>query len=213
MTYDKDIGKISLQSEFSFIHLDPMDRTRALFREKECHVDVKPLLSHALAAKFRKGNLTHRPRIIIQIRHDVNDTLIPDIVPNWEAWELECNWMGMVSEWYTEEKEHRRRVREVLKSNAMETKMRAMRAQVEAGEMSTEDSVFDTLETLCGNYDDTRQVIRAERIARNVHREWEEQGYVPKGNWEDPDEAGYKKLKDVRYMLGWEETYSDEEHE
>lgn len=114
MTYDKKIGKISLQTDFTFSHIDLTDRTRAVFRETECHDDVKPVLSRALASMFEYGNPVHRPRIVIQIRHAANDTYIPDLEPNWPALEIKCNWKGMVSEWFKEEREHARRVKEAV---------------------------------------------------------------------------------------------------
>lgn len=114
MVYDKDGFKVALATEFMFSHLDPVDRTCAIFRDIECHDDIKPLLSKHLASMFEYGNPVHRPRIYIQIRHHANDTYMPDFESNWTALEIRCNWMGMYSEWFKEEKEHSRYLRDLV---------------------------------------------------------------------------------------------------
>ena len=61
---------------------------------------------------FAHGSLPNRPRIIVQIRHDANDTAIPGFEANWDTMEIKVDWMGMLSEWFKEQKEYSRRLRE-----------------------------------------------------------------------------------------------------
>ncbi|THH29333.1 hypothetical protein EUX98_g4849 [Antrodiella citrinella] len=208
MTYDK-ISKISLQSEFTFTHIDLTDCTYAVFRETECYDDVKPLLSRTLASMFEYGNPVHRPRIVIQIRHHANDTCIPDLEPNWPALEIKCNWKGMVSEWFKEEWEYARRVKEALDGTADRMNLKALRARADRGEVTEGTSFFSVLQSFFGDYYDTWPMLRAERIARNMHKQWEDEGFTPASKWTDPDRAGYN----VRSALGWDDPCSDEEEE
>ena len=56
-------------------------------------------------------------QIFVQIRRDANDTVVPNLEFSAEDLELKLDWMGMFSEWFKEEKEHRRRFRQVVKWN------------------------------------------------------------------------------------------------
>lgn len=110
--YDEQGCKVALVSKFSFSHLDPENRTRAIFRDGNRPQDVKPLLSKRFASMFRNGIEPHRPRIYVQLSRSVNDTDIPDFEPNWDALEIKCNWMGMYSEYMKERREYSRRMSE-----------------------------------------------------------------------------------------------------
>lgn len=103
---------MALGSKFSFSHLDPENRARAIFRDSSCFQDIKPLLSKCFASMFRDGMEPHRLRIYVQLRHSVNDTDVPDFEPNWDALEIKCNWMGMYSEYMKERREYTRRMGE-----------------------------------------------------------------------------------------------------
>lgn len=104
--------------DFSFSHVDPDDRTRAVFRivpEQSNSEDVKATVTKHLKSMFEDGNPSHKPQIIVQIRKEANDTLLPGFEPNWDALEIKVNWIGMYSEWFREHKEWIRRFREIVR--------------------------------------------------------------------------------------------------
>lgn len=61
------------------------------------------------------GDQAHRPLFFVKIRHYANDTLIPGVEGRPEALEMACDWMGMYSEFFREEQEHTRRMREFVR--------------------------------------------------------------------------------------------------
>lgn len=90
-------------------------------------------------------------------------------------------------------------------------RMKVLRAKADRGEVTEGASFFSVFQSFFGDYDDTWQMLRAERIARNMHKQWEDEGFTSALRWTDPDRAGYKRLKDARSALGWDDPCSDEE--
>ncbi|KAH8102089.1 hypothetical protein BXZ70DRAFT_1006712 [Cristinia sonorae] len=208
MARDSGYNKVALCARFTFSRLDPTDRTRAIFCDDEVVADeYHEMMTSALKDRFGAGLSVRKPRVIIKIRHEANDTHIPGFTANWKKLEVSCDWMGMMSEWFKEEKEHSRRLR-----NAVEE----VKADVDARGLRGIIGPFELMKTFFNSYQGLRKEIRAERIRRNVRREWEKDGgekvleeWDPPG----PDEAGYKELNDARVLFGWEEPLSDEEDE
>ncbi|KAJ8082634.1 hypothetical protein PM082_008489 [Marasmius tenuissimus] len=206
--YSEKHGKVSLATEFSFSHLDPNDPTRAIFRDVECHDDFKPMLKRHLKSQFEYGNPVHCPKIVIQIRRQANDTLIPGLEFNFDDLEMKLDWKGMYSEWFKEEKEHTRYLANMVHDDGeLAAKAIEMREKVERGEMDMMESVEWAIKAFLNGHTDASQKIRAERIARNVRND----GGID--DWNDPDTRGYQRLKDMRLYISMEETYSDEEEE
>ncbi|KAK1229458.1 hypothetical protein PQX77_007507 [Marasmius sp. AFHP31] len=82
-----------------------------------------------------------------------------------------------------------------------------MREKVERGEMDMMESFEWAIKSFFNGHTDASQKIRTERIARNVRND----GGID--DWNDPDAKGYQRLKDIRFYISMEETYSDEEEE
>ncbi|KAK7049833.1 hypothetical protein VNI00_005263 [Paramarasmius palmivorus] len=202
--YSSKFGKLSLSTTFVFSRLDPNDRSRAVFVDEDCHEDIKPIMKKRLTSLFEYGNPVHRPKIAIQIRHSVNDTFIPDLEFNWDQLEIKLNWMGMYSEWFREEKEHTKNLEDFVEN----TKAQAieMREKVNRGEMNLLQSLEWGFKLFTDNMQNSKKNLRAERIKRNVRKD---DGV---DNWDDPDNAGYNRLKDLAFAVGMEE-FSDEEDE
>ncbi|KAK1215251.1 hypothetical protein PQX77_022153 [Marasmius sp. AFHP31] len=206
--YSEKHGKVSLATEFSFSHLDPNDRTRAIFRDVECHDDFKPMMKRHLKSTFEYGNPVHRPKIVIQIRRQANDTPIPGLEFNFDNLEMKLDWMAMYSEWFKEGKEHTRYLASMVHGDGgLAAKAIEMREKVERGEMDMMESFEWAIKSFFNGHTDASQKIRTERIARNVRND----GGID--DWNDPDAKGYQRLKDIRFYISMEETYSDEEEE
>ncbi|ESK94734.1 hypothetical protein Moror_14229 [Moniliophthora roreri MCA 2997] len=203
--YSEKFGKLSLNTEFQFSHINPSDRTRAIFRiEDGCRDEVKPILAKRLKML---GNPVHTPKIVIQIRRTANDTMIPDFEPDWDKLELRLNWIGMYSEWFREEKEHVKR----LKTFVEESKQKAdeMREKMASGELDMMASIEWAVNAFAGGFHNSKKTIRTERIKRNVRK-------VSNGeydDWDDPDNAGYQRLKDMTFAISLEQFSDDEEEE
>lgn len=108
----EDKGKESLEGEFTFSHIDPNDRSRAVFRETEGEGEegLHARLSKHYKVLFRKGLPVDKPKFYVQIRLFANDTLIPVVKADWDALELTVDWKDMYTEWFREAKEHDRRL-------------------------------------------------------------------------------------------------------
>ncbi|KAF9269822.1 hypothetical protein L218DRAFT_993813 [Marasmius fiardii PR-910] len=202
--------KVSLATEYTFSHLDLNDRTRAIFRDKECHQDFKRLMRRTLKEIFEEGNPVDNPQVVIQIRREASDTLIPNLEFDWNNLEMKFDWMGMYSEWFKEEKEHARRVEEMVDgTGGLKVLALQMRQKVQNGEMDEMESFMVLLKSFAGGHEDTRKKLRAERIARNIRKQYGILDY----DVEDDEEVteSYKKLKTIRHWIGFEDPYSDEE--
>ncbi|KAL0564403.1 hypothetical protein V5O48_017646 [Marasmius crinis-equi] len=206
--YSEKHGKVSLATEFSFSHLDPTNRNRAIFRDEECHDDFKPLMKLHLKAHLEYGNPVHRPKIIVQIRHFANDTPIPGLELNLDELEMSVDWMGMYSEWFREEKDHHKYMGKLMDgADGLEAMAIGMRQKVENGEMDLMKSFEMAIKAFAGGYEDAWQKTRAERIKRNVRAEGGSE------IWDDSDRAGYRRLKDIRFAVSLEDSNSDSEDE
>lgn len=63
---------------------------------------------------FETANPVHAPQVVVSVRHLANDTYVPDFEPNWKELQIRCNWIGMYSEWFREEKEYGRAIGEFV---------------------------------------------------------------------------------------------------
>lgn len=127
MHHDEGYNKVHLSVSFRFSHLDPQNRTRAIFREDECADKYKPAMQKCLNSRFkdgRPGPVHARPKVLVNIRHSVNDTYIPGWKGDWERLEVSVDWMGMYSEWYREEREYLQRVNALVSSASGVTVLR-----------------------------------------------------------------------------------------
>jgi hypothetical protein len=81
-----------------------------------------------------------------------------------------------------------------------------MREKVDRGEMNVLESLEWGFKLFTDNMQNSKRNLRTERIKRNVRKD----GGVD--NWDDPDDAGYNRLKDLAFVVSMEE-FSDEEDE
>src|ERR1700733_11203721 len=106
MIYSEQHGKVFLDCEFEFSHLDPDPlRSRVTFVDKQCADVFKKKLSRRLKSIFEYGNLVHDPKIIVQVRRDANDTQIPEMQADWDNLEISFDWKAMYNAYFREDKE------------------------------------------------------------------------------------------------------------
>ncbi|PBL04300.1 hypothetical protein ARMGADRAFT_1070772 [Armillaria gallica] len=141
------------------------------------------------------------PNVIIQIRHDANDTMLPDFRYEFDPdpdieFEVSFNWKGMYSHFFREQREAERRLDEYYQG---------IRAEAEAARVP----LFQTsrgFRFLTFGVDHVRigRAVRSERIRRNVLKN---EGREVSGD----DRSGSEKLEiKKRLVVILEDPYSDE---
>ena len=91
--------------------------------------------------------------------------------------------------------------------------MIGLRKAFERGEIS-EETVFETaIEQFGAKHNDLWVTVRGERIIRNVRKAGQVGGSRLNAKSEDQDLVGYKKLKQFRREIDWDENFSDESDE
>ncbi|KAK7026502.1 hypothetical protein VNI00_015582 [Paramarasmius palmivorus] len=152
---------------------------------------------------FDYGNPPHRPEIVVQIRHYVNDTWVPSMEVDWDKLEVKIDWIGLYTEFFRETKEKNRRMGEFMES--VKPTLIEMRTKAENGEIDAMEPFKWSLNAYGEALDKNNLEVRAERIARNVLKQ------DPRvTSWTDPNKAGAKRLKDIACMASCEDPYSDE---
>ncbi|KAK7049949.1 hypothetical protein VNI00_005379 [Paramarasmius palmivorus] len=193
-------GKFSLGVVFCFAHLDPTNRSRAVFRVQEnCPAEFKPVLGQQFSSTFKHGNPAGRPGVVVQIHRFANDTAIPDMEPSWEKLEIKVSWMGMYSEWFKEEKEYTRRLK--LFMNRLDQSAAEMHRRSEKGKLDLMTFLQTAAVSFPDGSEDLKKAVRGERIAQNVRKE---SGI----DWADTDDAGYQRLKEVSFAVGLDDQDS-----
>ncbi|KAF8069322.1 hypothetical protein FPV67DRAFT_1669328 [Lyophyllum atratum] len=196
--YSNRHGKLQLSSEFSFDRMDPSNPSRAIFSDKECATIFHAKLAARLRTRLKWGNPPHCPKVLVQIRRQINDTAVPDLEVDYDSLKLSFAWKGLYNAFFREEREFERR-RQVVVSE--------MTAQVERNEgLGTTQAWGAAFGAHLRSLTDNRNALRRERICREV---WEKEGVTWK--WDDgEDEIEVKALQDRRNAIQWESPYSDE---
>ncbi|KAK0432285.1 hypothetical protein EV421DRAFT_1508249 [Armillaria borealis] len=93
--------------EFQFYRLDPTDSTRAIFESYKYEDGIEEAL--------RTGPSLERPNMVIQIRHELNDTALPDFRYHSDSdldlkFEVSFDWKGMYCHFFREQKEVQKRL-------------------------------------------------------------------------------------------------------
>jgi len=182
------------------------DRTRAIYRDKQITDHAKPFVVEHLKSVFKHDIPVGKPKITIQIRHHANDTLVPDLVPNWDDLEMTVNWRGMYSEWYREEEEHSRRLEAYVEASKLE--MVGMREKFERGEINEGQLLRWTFKTMGNAHQALWKEVRTERIARNV---CSQPGTRANTGAVDSDMKGCEHLQAMRSNIQFQKFSDDEE--
>ncbi|KAF8069321.1 hypothetical protein FPV67DRAFT_1669327 [Lyophyllum atratum] len=198
-------GKVYLACDFQFDRFDPSNPARAIFADKgKCVPEYRPELISRLRSRLAYGNPAHNPKILVQIRREVNDTAVPGLEVDYDGLEMSVEWKSMISAFLREEKEYSRRNAEWAESK--KPSLRETRARIDGGELGEMEAIEKLLHMFGNMIHDTRKDLRRERICREVLEkdgvEWTWHG--------NEDARALEKLKDQRAALGWGEPYSDE---
>ncbi|KAK0193378.1 hypothetical protein F5146DRAFT_379785 [Armillaria mellea] len=154
-----DTGELETDIELQFYALDPTDSTHAVF-ESYNYEDY-------LERTLRNGPCLQFPNVIIQIRHDANDTMLPNfrchLDPN--KFEVSFDWKGMYSHFFREQKEAQTRFDECYRSIAE----RHMSTASEA-ERVVMMELLHGFRRMASALDHIRivRIVRSERIRRNA---------------------------------------------
>ncbi|KAK0470240.1 uncharacterized protein EV420DRAFT_1634679 [Desarmillaria tabescens] len=156
------------------------------------HVDAE-----SLEWALRNGSSLEL-NVIIQIRHDANDTMLPDLRYHFDSdedveFEVSFDWKGMYSHFFREQREVQRRLNERFQS---------IRAEAARGSIL---SAFHSFRRMALGVDDSRIscAVRSERIRRNV---LESEGREVSGD----DRKGFGRLERKKDLVAVEDPYSDE---
>ncbi|PBL04305.1 hypothetical protein ARMGADRAFT_1070776 [Armillaria gallica] len=103
------VDKHNAYVELQFDHLDTTDSFRAVFESSECQDCHEPVLGNGLSLE--------QPNVIIQVRHDVNDTMLPDFRYHFDPdldvkFQVSFDWKGMYCHFFREQKEVQTRLDE-----------------------------------------------------------------------------------------------------
>ncbi len=203
-------GRSDADVELQFYGVDPTDSTRAIF--ESC------VYQDFLEREFRNGPSLEFQNVILQIRHDANDTMLPDFRyefdpdPNIE-FEVSFGWKGMYSHFFREQREAERRLDEyvcilrllLLISDSCHSQYQSIKAEAEAARVP----LFQTsrgFRFLAFGVDHVRIgcAVRSERIRRNMLKN---EGREVSGD----DRSGSEKLEiKKRLVVILEDPYSDE---
>lgn len=96
---------------FEFDRLDPSNSARAVFAVK---YGLHKKMVSRLRLLMEHGNPSDCPVICVRIRHEINDTAVPGLDFDYKKLELSCEWKGMYSALFREERELARRRQTVL---------------------------------------------------------------------------------------------------
>ncbi|PBL04284.1 hypothetical protein ARMGADRAFT_1158124 [Armillaria gallica] len=163
--------------EFQFYCLDPTDSAHAILE----FYNYKNSIEEALGI----GPSLERPNMIIPVRHQINDTVLPDVryLPdsNFDSkLEVSFDWKGMYCHFFRELREVQKRLDE--------------RRVVIVPRMTSHS--ISLLESSISHD------VRGERIRRSV---WEKEGRHAYGDY-----PGFDKLEQKRSLAECEGAYSDE---
>ncbi|SJK99542.1 uncharacterized protein ARMOST_02847 [Armillaria ostoyae] len=187
-----DIGRRDTDVELQFYGLDPTDSARAIF--ESC------VYQDYLEWEFSNGPSLEFPHVIIQIRHEANDTMLPDFRYEFNPdpdieFEVSFDWKAMYSHFFQEQREAQRRLDECYRS---------IRAEAEAARVPFFQTIRGFRYVAFG-VDHIRigRTVRSERIRRNV---LENEGKDVSGD----DHPGFEKLESKKRLAILEDPYSDE---
>ncbi|SJK99566.1 uncharacterized protein ARMOST_02874 [Armillaria ostoyae] len=174
-----------LRTEFQFYRLDPTDSTRAIFESYKYKDGIEEAL--------RTGPSLECPNMVIQVRREVNDTVLPDFRYHSDSdldlkFEVSFDWKGMYCHFFREQKEVQKRL-DALRRHGVDRpswmkfmKFRSMMFGMDVSKISCD--------------------VRGERIRWNV---LENEGRQVHGDY-----PGFGKLERKRGLAEWEDAYSDE---
>ncbi|KAK0222794.1 hypothetical protein EDD85DRAFT_244362 [Armillaria nabsnona] len=165
--------------EFQFYRLDPADSTRAIFESYKYKDGIEEAL--------RAGPSLERSNMVIQVGHELNDTVLPDFRYHSDSdldlkFEVSFDWKRMYCHFFREQKEVQRRLDECHGVMVPWLKFRSMMLGIDANRISRD--------------------VRGERIKRNV---LENEGGKVYGDY-----PGFEKLERKRGLAESEDAYSYE---
>lgn len=167
MCYSKKYGKVMLSARFESGQIDPTNPARAIFTDTDCEPEMREILAKRLRSELEYGNPAHEPKIMVHLRRDwINDTAIPGLEVDFDNLTVSCDWRGLHSATFREERELMRR--KAAWYREQKSGFAAMKAQVDNGKMDQMDMLDRALMTFGKSWDDQRKVLRRERICREV---------------------------------------------
>ncbi|KAI9871494.1 MAG: hypothetical protein M1830_002854 [Pleopsidium flavum] len=195
-----------MDTEFSFDRLSD-DGKVAIFRGERVPDDLQKLQRGCLRDAL-EGNNVEKPAHYVQFRRQIHDTEIPGIQLDLQALELTCDWRGMYSAFFAEEKLCGKLIETWV--GKQESWAKEVRAKAESG-VDTSDSMLEMIKNFGNQSEDDYRDARRARIRRQ---------YLEKHNWDwDPTDLDMvqektilKRLRDKRFAAGMEE-YSDDDDE
>ncbi|KAG5639062.1 hypothetical protein H0H81_007320 [Sphagnurus paluster] len=197
-----------LDAVFRFEKLDPRNPWRAIFVDPVCAI---PKTVSRIKKMFQYGPQAHSPAILIQIRRMVNDTAVPGLVLNLERLErleLSCDWRGMYSAFFREEREFNRRWNSWTDSPQMQFMAHQMAKRIGCQELTAAQGHKELYKQSVVAAPDFRKILRRARIAREVR----ENHGILRWKWKgDEDDEALLNLEGERFTSRVEGPFSDDE--
>lgn len=103
-TYTEE-GKLDLSTEFIFDRLSPENPNIAIFKVEKIADEYKDDVRAALfGAGVKFDENFYQPPHTVSIRRYSNDTELPNYSIDLETWEVSCDWKGLFTAFWYEEK-------------------------------------------------------------------------------------------------------------
>ncbi|KAG5649718.1 hypothetical protein H0H81_002372 [Sphagnurus paluster] len=166
--YSQIHGKVMLSAQFESGRIDPTNPIRAIFTETECAPEFRAKLASRLRSQLKCGNVAQDPAIIMQLRHDwINDTAVPGLEIDYDGLTLSCDWRGLYSALFREERELERRNKRWFKEQESGA-FAAMKARVNSDRADPMEMMKRTLMMHGNSWTNQRRSLRRERISKEV---------------------------------------------
>ncbi|KAF9067588.1 hypothetical protein BDP27DRAFT_1422752 [Rhodocollybia butyracea] len=199
-----------VSGSFKFSHIDENNPTPAVFMDKECTDQDRPEMAEQLKNAFeyqndpREWNF-YKPRILIHVRHEVNDTPLLGSEPDWNNLVIRFDWKQTFSAFFREDKEFRRRLGAWVDAQKADIFEMMAKIDIDNGD-DMED--YSTIFHLFGDsyYDKMRREVRVKRICKII---WDLFGIKWTREPLPHSDVGYQILKQAR-DLAFNAKYSDD---
>lgn len=120
------------------------------------------------------------PQHYVQVHRDLNDTPIPGFSIDYEKLELTCDWRGLYTIFYGEEKLYGKYTKAWVEEKEDWTK--SMREQVERGELDMMEAIKRAMHAFGNGSDNSRKKARRARMKHQFRERGEEPDFdIPNG--------------------------------
>ena len=205
--YDDEDHYVKFNVEFKYSHLSPTDPNIAIFTIEGLAEQFRTELCKRLK-HWQEGVISETPGHILQIRRDVNDTLLPNKDINYSDLTLSLPWREIYTAFYCEEAYYNHLTSNWAKDRerwALELHQKMLR-----GEINMEQMMLRTIKEFAKGSEVNRERARAKRIEKQYRKNELEYDWVKDGD-EDQKREWRESVKRIRQVVDLCEFSDDED--